>query len=128
MLPLLEKFIRFTARENGQDEASLSFTEGGALCRVCGKALGVSDQEAFEFWRAFRNGILHRATINAALPYQMHPDKIADRLITLGDGTLHVYIWPLRTKVVGLLESAPKRLWTSDEFPLPDVYHTEPFT
>lgn len=120
--PLTEKFLRYKLKE--EDETmKLEFSKGGKLCKELGKFLGIPEDDAFEFWRSFRNGLLHRATIDAGLPYALHPEANVEKPVSIVDGVIHVYVWALRDQVVKMLKHADKAMWTRDRFPLPEIYY-----
>ena len=124
ILPLTEKFLRYKLKEKDETE-TLDFSKGGNLCKELGKFLEISGDDAFEFWRAFRNGLLHRATIDAALPYALHPEPQVQKPVEIVDGVIHVYVWALRDQVVKMLKQADKKMWTRDRFPIPEIYDNE---
>lgn len=121
ILPLIEKYLRFKLRIN-DEITQLKFTKGGKLCKELGFFLSISSDEAFQFWSIFRNGLLHRATIDAALPYALHPDTNV-KPVVLQNGIIHVYIWVLRDVVVKALKSSDNAMWTKERFPLPEIFH-----
>lgn len=56
LFPLYEKHLR-TLREMKGDK----FSEGNPIFCVIGEHLGISKDDAYQFWQNIRNGLLHRA-------------------------------------------------------------------
>ena len=122
--PLTEKFLRYKLKE-GDETKKLEFSKRGKLCRELGKFLAIPEDDAFEFWRSFRNGLLHRATIDAGLPYALHPEPNAEKPVAIVDGVIHVYVWALRNQVVKMLKHADNAMWTKDRFPILEIYYND---
>ena len=97
-LPLIEKIVRY--RTGTLDEEDLKLSEGSKPLKALAKFLQISEANAEIFWEQFRHGLLHRAMVKPAAPYQLDPDHEGPPVFFTADGAVLVNIWRLRDKVI----------------------------
>lgn len=104
----------------------MPFAENSPAIKVTANILGVTDTTTtYLVWRAFRNGLLHRAMISPSVEYILRPDVGSHAPFERSGSVLTVYPLILRDRVVQMLESAPKKMWTQDECPFPEIYRLD---
>jgi hypothetical protein len=120
MLPLLEKLVRY--RKSVPDEQDVVFSDNSPVLRELAQILGpTSEKEASTFWQCFRHGVVHRAMIKSEIPYALMPGKY-EKPVLVQDGTVLVYVWQLRDRVVAELNRVGAKMWKDSTCPLPNIY------
>jgi hypothetical protein len=119
-LPLIEKIVRY--KTGTLDKESETFSQGSDLIKELARFLEISPANAENFWRQFRNGLLHRAMVKPSIPYQLDPERKGAPISFAPDGFVFINIWRLRDKVVTELSNIGTKIWRDSSCPLPEVY------
>jgi hypothetical protein len=117
--PLLEAIMRHELKI--PDDQDLALSDNSPALHWFAKFMTIPDSEARDVWDAFRNGLLHRAMIKAAVPYSLTGES-KNRPAESQPDQLSIYVWDLRDAVVAKLKQHHSKLWRSvSSCPLPRI-------
>lgn len=119
-LPLIEKIVRY--KTSTLDKGKATFSRGSDLIKELARFLLISEPNALVFWQQFRHGLLHRAMVKPAVPYQLDPEHKGAPVSFAPDGAVSINIWRLRDQVVMELSNLGAKIWRDGSCPLPEVY------
>jgi hypothetical protein len=114
---LYEKYLKKTG-QIGKDE---KFSEGHKVFKQMGKDLGISADDAYEFWSCWRNGLAHQGMPKISDKYHWGMTGEQKELVIIDGDTFTINPWLIRDKILNKVENK-KEIWNDEFAPLMKVF------
>lgn len=115
---LYEKYLKKTG-QIGFDE---KFCKGHKVFKQIGKDLGISAEDAYEFWTCWRNGLAHHGMPKNSDHYRWGMTGEQKQMVMIMGVNFTINPWLIRDKILNNVENK-KDIWDDEFAPLMKAFH-----